>query len=240
MKTVMLDYASKEFTVTEEGYALIRALIQQHQLCDKCRQPIDEDTHRLVGKNLCLACLLTHQPDLTFVGIEQEHDDGETTYSYVDTDGIVYTSRSDYSEQAKKDIYSSILRAGFPVPEVYKPFKAEEAVKLNRSDWTIYGKLTASVIVLDYHEYYGQRLRATFLSYKGSQVVELTKRNSTQKQLFERAHAVVESTKHGSYYHLDGYELSQRFDSTLYPLIAQMEAAVYDVQRQFAQGGSAK
>src|SRR5438046_691722 len=117
LKSVYLDYSSKEFYVTQDGYDAIRVLIQQHQLCGKCRQPIDPEEGRiLVGKNLCLPCLLERQSQLTYVGVEQEHEDGDITYGFIDAEGIVHTSRSNYSDGAKEDIYSSIKKAGFSIP----------------------------------------------------------------------------------------------------------------------------
>lgn len=238
MKRVMLDYASKEFSVSEEGYAVIRALITQHQLCDKCRQPIDQADHLLVGKNLCLECLLTKQPRLTFVRPETTDDDGDITYSFLDEESMVYTIKTNSGEDTRKDVFLSIQRAGFPIPESYVPSKGDKTapVRLGRSNWTVYGKLTSSVIVLEYTDSY-PTVRVVFLSYKEGQVVELHKRSLAFKQTFERAKQIIERTKHrqfGSsyYYHPDGYEISQISDSALYPIIAQLEAAVWDVQRQ--------
>lgn len=238
LKSVYLDYSSREFYVSEEGYEAICELIKQHQLCGKCRQPIDEGDHLLVGKNLGLSCLLRKQPELTFIGLVATDTDGDITYAFTDADHVVYTIQANHGDEAKKDIYSSVQRAGFPIPDTYIPFKGDKdkPVQLNRHDWSVYGKLAQSVIVLDYHEYYGDRIRATFLSYKEGEVVELNKRNSTHKQLFERARLVVESTKKGNYYNLNGYEFSTITDATIYPIIAQMESAVYDVQRAFKSG----
>lgn len=233
----MLEYASKEFTITEEGFAIIRALISQHQLCDKCRVPIDQADHLLVGKNLCLACLLKKQPQLTFLGQEETDDDGNITYSFRDTEDMMYTIKTNYSDEARKDVFLSIQRAGFPIPESYVPCKGDKntPIQLGRYNWKIYGKLTSSVIVLEYTDTY-PTVKATFLSYKEGQVVTLHKRNLAFKQTFERAKHIIEKTKHrkfGSdyYYHPDGDEIPQITDTTLYPIIAQLEAAVWEVQR---------
>ncbi len=235
-KSVMLDYSSKEFYVTQDGYDAIKAVIQQHQLCGKCRQPItQEGDHLLVGKNLGLSCLLQQQPQLTFLGPVATNSDGDITYGYTDAENVVYTSQANHSDEARKDVFSSIQRAGFTVPELYVPFKGDKdnPVHLGRSNWTVYGKLHQSVVVLSYKDTY-PTIHIVFLSYKGGQVVELNKRNLAFKQLFARASAIVESTKRGSSYYINGYEQARYGDETLYPIIAQLEAAVWDVQRQFA------
>jgi hypothetical protein len=150
----------------------------------------------------------------------------------------VYTIKTNSDTEARKDVFLSVQRAGFPIPEQYVPCKGDTKtpIPLRHNNWTIYGKLSSSVIVLEYTDTY-PAVKALFLSYKEGQVVALHKRNLAFKQTFERAKQIIEKTKHrqfGSdyYYHPDGYEIHQIHDSTLYPIIAQLEAAVWDVQRQ--------
>jgi hypothetical protein len=239
-KTVMMQYAYNDFLVSEEGFETILELVKQFQVCGTCKTQIDKEQHLLVGKNLCLACLLNHQPKLTFLGpVAVDSTDGDITYGYTDEEGIVYSSKANHSTSAEKDLFASITKAGFTVPEFYVPFKGDKnnPIALGRSNWTVYGKLSDSVIILDYSDT-SPTVKATFLSYREGQVIELNKRNLAFKQMFERAKTAIESTKHrkfGSdyYYDADGHEMSRITDTDLYPIIARFESAVWDVQRQF-------
>src|SRR5690348_4690982 len=102
MKTVMLDYANKDFTVSEEGYTHIRTLIIQYQLCGTCRIPIDQEAHLLVGKNLCLSCVLSKHPHLTFQGLHHIDTDGDHIYAFTDAEGTVYTSEENRDSKPEK------------------------------------------------------------------------------------------------------------------------------------------
>lgn len=229
-RTVMLERVSKDFFVTQEGFEQIRSLITQYQVCKDCGELMDQADHLLIGKNWCLDCVLRNHPQLRFLGPRETDSDGDALYEFVDESGMVFISRANSSTDVQDDVVGALERLGFPVPRRHKPHKWESEVELKQGDWKYYGKLEQSVIVLRYRE---SDLTLEFLSYKDSTSVELTKR-VPYKQLFERARQIVESSRrpNGKYY-INGYEQSQIYEETLFPIIAQLESAVWDVQRQF-------
>lgn len=229
-RTVMLERVSQDFFVTQEGFEQIRALITQYQVCKDCGELMDQADHLLIGKNWCLACVLRKHPQLRFLGPREMDSDGDTLYEFVDESGMVFISRANSSTDVQDDVVGALERLGFPVPRRHKPHKWESEVELKQGDWKYYGKLEQSVIVLRYRE---SDLTLEFLSYKGSTAVELTKR-VPYKQHFERARQIVASSRRpNGKYSINSYEQSQISEETLYPIIAQLESAVWDVQRQF-------
>lgn len=171
-KTVMLDWSSNRFEVTQEGYDLIKQIIANHQVCPLCNNRIDEAEHLLVAKK-CLACILHTSPSLTFVGVQRVDSDGDKIYAFVNEEGITFTSEENSSDRPEEDVAFSIEQAGFTIPTTYKPFKSTDELRLGRSNWKTYGKLSQSVVVLHYFDYYSKgRLEVDFIAYKDGQTVE--------------------------------------------------------------------
>ena len=232
-KTVMLDWSSRRFEVTEEGYNLIREVISRHQICPTCHSLIDQEEHLLVAKK-CLACVLREHPSITFAGLQRVDSDGDKIYAFVNQEGIVLTSEENSSEKPEEDVAFSIEQAGFTIPTTYKPFKSTENLRLGRASWKVYGKLSASVVVLHYYDYYSKgRIEIDYLAYKGGQTIEFNKRTTEHKNMLEKARNLAERTKKGSYYHLNGQQLTQIEDADLFQIIAMLESAVNNEQLAF-------
>jgi hypothetical protein len=226
---VMLEWSSKRFEVTLEGFDLIKQIIAQYQICPRCYKQTDQETHLLVSR-FCLECIITTCPSLTFVGVQGEDYEGRKIYSFTNQDGMIFTSKENSSDKPTQDVAYSITQAGFSVPTKYKPFKSTEEVALDSDSWEIYGKVSQSVVVLHYAK---GRIEADFLAYKKGQTIEFNKRTTEHKNMLEKARVLLERTKKNGYYQANGYSSMDLHDSYLFFVIAQLESAVYDAQLAF-------
>jgi hypothetical protein len=240
MKSVYLNYTSStnEFYVTEEDYwNVIRPLVMKLRICATCKQYYDPDSslpRPCVGLRICLQCFLQKHPQLQLLEVKSVNDAGETTYTFIDQEGQVYTSRENYSSEPSQDISYSLKQHHFVLPERYKPNKASEEIQLSASHFTLYGDLqTASVLVADYVDS-ADKIYVTFLLYKNGGDKELTKRREG-KVLLERAEAMLQRTRlpNGEYL-IDGRRQSKIWEGDIYKVISQMESAVYNISMQFA------
>ncbi len=232
-KTVMLEWSSKKFEVTLEGFDLIKQLIAQHQVCPRCYSQIDQEGHLLVSR-YCLSCIIMANPELTFEGLHAVDDEGRKIYSFTNPEGMTFTSRQNVNDKPTQDVAYSIEQAGFTVPTKYIQFKSNEAFDLERDGWTVYGKLSQSVVVL---HYFGQflkgRIEADFLAYKHGNTIEFNKRTTEHKNMLEKARVLAERTKKNGSYWLNGKQLSYLDESDYFFVVAQLESAVYDAQLAF-------
>ncbi len=240
MKSVYLNWTSTtyEFYVSDEDYwNAIRPLVMQLRICATCKQYYDlaaDPPRPCVGLRICLQCFLKKYLGLQFLEVKSVNDVGETTYTFIDQEGAVYTSRENYSDKPSSDIGYTLRQHAFTLPEQYKPPKATEEILLDASHFTVYGDLqTASVLVADYADS-ADKQYITFLLYKHDGYKELTKRREG-KVLLERATAMLERTKlPNGYYLIDGHERSRIWESDIYKIISQMESAMYNISLQFA------
>jgi len=165
--------------------------------------------------------------------------EGEPTYWFVDENGYVFLAVAGLSTEAERSIYHTLQHWDFPVPTDYVGPKGE--TKLWQSYWNIYGQVNqASVVVIEYSQNYGDRLRVAFLSHKNSVCKELTKKDPEGKRLLKQAREMVEATKDAEgYYHVNGSEVSQLLDTHTYGIISALESAVYNVQLSFTNNNHA-
>jgi len=236
MKSVYLDYASNthEYYLETQGYDQVRTLVMKLRICATCKLPYDIDKERpCVGLRICLSCFLKKHPNLKFLEVQTVNSEQEYTYAFLDEAGNVYTSQENYTDTPGKDIAYTLKQHQFTPPAQYKPLKSTDLIRLHPSHFTVYGDLhSASVIVVDYNDYY-DKVHVAFLLYKHAGHKELTKRGEG-KVLWEKAQTMLERTKRGSYYLINGHEQSRIWESDIYRLISQMESAVYDISMQFA------
>ncbi|GHO98364.1 hypothetical protein KSF_084120 [Reticulibacter mediterranei] len=228
------DY--NEYYVTQDDYEnALRPLVMKLRICGTCWQHYDTDANPprpCVSRRICMQCMLAKHEGLRFLEAKSVNDDGEITYAFINEAGEVFTSRENYDGDISKDITYSLKQNGFTAPEQHKPLRADQEVRLHASHFTIYGDLNhSSVVVADYNDSW-EKLHITFLLYKYAGYKELTKRGEG-KILYEKAEAILQRTKRGSYYYIDGRQQSRIWDSDIYPLIAKMESAVYDLSLEF-------
>ncbi len=218
---------SHPIVVSDEGYAAIVTLIQQHRVCTNgCAFSAQNP---MVAENLCLSCLLNKQAYLTFVGpIGEPNEEGDQQFKFVNDRGYVYLTSTRYSNEAQQDSYQTLLHWDFPVPTVYQPPRGE-AVQLYPNTWSIYGNLQASVVVIE--KYYDEKHTVTFLSYKNGQYRELTKRDAEMKRLMDQATDILEESKGEDGFYKYGESSSRQIrDWWIYEVVSQIAAAVYDVK----------
>jgi hypothetical protein len=222
-KTVMLDWGSRKFEVTDAGYDLIKQIIREHQMCPGCHNHIDDAEHLLVCKR-CLACVLADNPSLTFIGFDRENEDGNRIYLFRNERGITLTSTQNHGDNPQEDVAYSIEQAGFVIPSKYKPFKSDEEIFLSRDSWRVYGKLDQSVVVLHYKENTNRgRLEVDFLAYKSSNTIPFNRRTTEHQNILDKARMLAERKKiHTS-------------DASLFTIIAQLESVNYDAQLAFLE-----
>jgi hypothetical protein len=106
---------------------------------------------------------------------------------------------------------------------------------------TLFGHVdTASVIVLSFEKKSSETVKGQFLLYNDGTHKELAKRGE-HKSLFTRAQALLGATKdEAGYYHLpSGTTTSALYEEDSYPIISQLESAMFDVMCQFQQPRSA-
>lgn len=223
---VMLGWSSIEFYVSDEGLERIKTVIAENQICPKCKNRID-DLRLLVGKR-CIECVVM-ETGLTLIGLKEVNKDGYRVYEFTDDKGISFTSTENRSDTPQEDTALSIEKAGFTVPASYKPFKATEQVDLDRSYWKIYGKLTNSVVILHYRDYYG-KVTADFVAYKHGNTIEFNRRTTEHKTMLEKARSLAMRTKRDRNYYIDGEATEVLYDNHLLTIISQLESVMYDAQ----------
>jgi hypothetical protein len=127
-----------------------------------------------------------------------------------------------------KDNYTTLRHYGFPVPETYAK-EGKERV-LQHIYWKMHGNFTENtVIVIEFSEY----LQLAFLSHKDGSLVEINRRKTVFKKLFQRAKERAESTKDADgEYHI-GNNTSRRLDDTdLYILISDILTEEHNASHQ--------
>ncbi len=233
MKSVYLDYPSNEYYVDDVGFAAIFQLVKAHQLCQKEKHPFSEE-NPCVGRNLCLQHLLQNHRSLTFLDVMRTDLYGRKIYRYLDKAGYIFTSTEDSSDDASKDLDESLNYHGF-VPPKTVTFR-DRTVEYNDYYATLFGNVnTASVIVMSFDKRGSETVKGQFLLYNDGTHKELAKRGE-HKQLFTRSQALLEATKdtEGTYHLPNGSTTTLLTDEDCYPLISQLESAMFDVIRKIA------
>jgi hypothetical protein len=238
-KTICLDgWHGHPITISEEGYEALTALVAEYRVCSWCGVSYETQgqmPNPMVVENRCLGCVVQKHQNLTFVGILGEPDmDGYQRFIFLDSMGYVYVTSTRSGDEPQRDTYQTLVYWGFPVPGVYTPRGGEE-VKLYPSSWSIYGDVQhGSVVVIE--RSYDQKHSCTFLSSKGGEFRELTKRDSEIRALLDQAIAIVEESKdEAGWYHFGGYQTKYRRDSAVYMVVSQIASAVENVKRRLSQ-----
>lgn len=217
--------------IGEESVDTVLEIIKQHQICQKCRTSVHQAGHDLVGR-YCLQCVLDEQPTLTYMGYDHTDTDNRPVYRFRSEDGSIYTSTAGLTEKPSEDVALALREAGFTLPTTFTPFKATHEEALSDHYWKYYGKITNSVLVLEYHDKYTRGgVYAVFLAYKQGETVEFSKRTTLYKNLMDKATKAAERTKRHGVYNITGQRNVVRLtDEVLYAVVSMLESAIYDAQ----------
>src|SRR2546421_6003925 len=231
MNYVYLESKYNEFYLSDEAYAQVVAIVQANKYCMfdfRNRHPYTKE-NPCVGKNICVEHLLQKQRNLTRLDVVGTNTD-RPVYYFTDTQGYVYTSIEDSSDEARMDMLETLSFYGFTPPKTVE--SRGKMVDFYSHYATLHGDLrSASVIVLSYQQS-SEKVKGLFLLYKGGQAVELHKRGD-HKTLYTKAEELVEATKDASNeYHIGGTSHYGRYESATYEVISQLESALYDVTRK--------
>src|SRR5258708_29567751 len=236
VKHVFLDHKGNEFTVTDEAYTKIEAIVRAHRLCRFCQKPFTAD-RPMVARNKCLPCYLrSHSHEgLHYTGQHHSGAPDSETYLFLDPQGYVYLSEAsaEDSNSAYKSVCDTLLYWGFMVPETVTRNGTER--RLDRSSWSIYGDFQHHpVIVVKYHEYYGDHLETAFFVYKDKLAVEVNKRQKAVQQLFRQARQQLEATRDGSgAYHIGNDWTTYHIEEGhLYPIISELLSQQLHIPKQ--------
>jgi hypothetical protein len=230
MKHIRLD-DYHEYVVSDAVYPQIVALVEANLVCRTCEKAYTQDRPQVV-LNTCVACFLRREQHqhLTYVGVL------DTAYGihhkFVDPNGYIYVSYIS-SEKADRSNYYTIKHYGFPVPTSYNRDGNDH--RLDPYYWYIHGDFkTNAVIVIDYHESYGDHLHVAFIVSKDESMVEINRRKGDIQKLFKRARAKAEASKDakGAYHLHDDITTYQLYDSHLYAIISEMLSSEYNQQKQ--------
>src|SRR5207302_551794 len=118
MNYVYLESKYNEFYLNDEAYAQIVAIVQANKYCMydyRDRHPYTKD-NPCVGKNICLEHLLQKQRNLTRLDVVGTNAD-RPVYYFTDTQGYVYTSIEDSSDEARMDMLETLSFYGFIPPK---------------------------------------------------------------------------------------------------------------------------
>src|SRR5437764_9054241 len=193
MNYVYLESKYNEFYLNDEAYAQIVAIVQANKSCMfdyRDRHPFTAE-NPCVGKNICLEHVLQKQRTLTYLNVVGSNAD-RPVYYFVDTQGYVYTSIEDSSDEARKDVLETLSYYGFTPPKTVE--SRGKTVDFYSHYATLHGDLrSASVIVLSY-QHSQEKVKALFLLYTRAYAIQLHKRGD-HKSLYTRAEERVEATK---------------------------------------------
>ena len=235
MNYVYLESKYNEFYLNDEAYAQVVAIVQANKYCMydyRDRHPYTKE-NPCVGKNICLEHLLQKQRNLTSLNVVGTNAD-RPVYYFTDTQGYVYTSIEDSSDEARMDMLETLSFYGFTPPKTVE--SRGKMVDFYSHYATLHGDLrSASVIVLSYQQS-SEKVKGLFLLYKGGHAVALQKRGD-HKSLYTKAEELVEATKDANNeYHIGGTSHYGCYESDTYEVISQLESALYDVTRKLQNG----
>src|SRR5207237_4559481 len=227
MNYVYLESKYNEFYLSDEAYAQVVAIVKANKHCMydyRDRHPYTKE-NPCVGKNICLEHLLQKQRNLTRLDAVGSNAD-RPMYYIVDTQGYVYTSIEDSSDEARKDVLETLSFYGFTPPKTVE--SRGKMVDFYSHYATLHGDLrTASVIVLSYQQS-SEKVKGLFLLYKGGQAVELHKRGD-HKTLYAKDEELVEATKDANNeYNIGGTSHYGRYESDNYEVISQLGSGGLD------------
>src|SRR5579863_901204 len=185
MSTVYLD---SKYTVSDEAYAQIVAIVKANKLCIYHYRERHRYTpeNPCVGREICLEHFLARHPNLTRLDKIEVNPDS-TMYYFIDSQGYVYTSTEDSTtaEDVKRDTLATLTYYGYTTPDTVET--RGKAVEFYAYYATLHGDLlTASVIVLSYH-HASEKVKGSFLLYKNGDPVDLKQR----RDLYTKASVLV-------------------------------------------------
>jgi len=223
MKEIYLNYPYLPTVITDEAYAMIVQIVEENRICQHCKGRYT-DTNLRVLLNKCLGCFLESHPTiLTFAGLLSDEIYDYERYKFLDQQGNAWVSYSNSYNRVVKDNYTTLRHHGFPVPETYAK-EGKERV-LQHIYWKMHGNFTENaVIVIEFSEH----LQLAFLSYKDGSLVEIHRRKTVFKKLFQRAKERAESTKDiNGEYHIGNNSSHRLNDSDLYTLLSEILTEEY-------------
>jgi len=227
MKTIYFENAhSQPITVSDDGYELIKQLIETSKACSSCGFHYDAANPE-VARNLCLVCFLGDKRNipLEYVGSYTN----KTTYNeylyytFMAPDGHMWeSSPTSYHNEARESARTTLAYWDFILPGSVVIDGVERFLS---PEWSIYGDVREPVVVA-VNTRHDSGKSFVFLLYKDDQPRELNKRKGEIRKLFAEARKRLEATKDAKgYYHpSDGWEFSHEvYDSNLYEFIVQIE-----------------
>ena len=222
MRYVSLDFTSPGYAVSEEGFEQIRALLQSYRICQHC-EATPMEGNPIVGKNICLVCMQNKHSDLTYDGLYQADSHGRMQYAFLDAEGYIHLSTANLSDQPVRDLRLTLEHWHFTLPVEYD--YQDQTLQFDNADWNLYGDpRTSSVIVAE--KPYNRKLKFVFLLYREGGYKELTKRDKAGKSLLA---GTKETLKRAN------SESSSIEEEDIYSVVAQMENAIYNVEKAFVE-----
>lgn len=200
---VSLCWQSDAYTVSDEGYQKIEAIIKEYATCHRCEQLYTAERPNVAG-NICLTCFLQHSGrnhGLTYVGPGETRADGYPSYLFIDRTGRIYISDPgpSRSEDARESYTDTLKYWSFRVPEYIE--KNGQRIEIKGAYWSIYGDPRKSVVITHVWDTYPDKAEAFYLVSKTAKMTQINKRKASHRALFVEARKRLEATKkNGKYY----------------------------------------
>lgn len=227
-----LTIEGETFVIPETTFTQIQKLARTHRVCRVCEKAFDEKDNPMVSESVCLTCFTKENESLNLTPIPFTDETGGKTYRFLDTEGYVYTtSPMSDSVEAYENISLTLAYWGFPNVDTVE--LEGKPVELDPIDATIYGDLRNNSVVVLSKRKKGGRLEVTFLCYREGNCVYLDKAKGHTRKIWREAESQYLSTRdaRGRYHYKDRIA-RQPFLSDEYCLLADLESARYDQQRQ--------
>ncbi len=223
-QSISLRWRSNAYTVSDEGYKKIDALIKAYATCHRCEQYYTDEASNIAG-NLCLECFYewsSRNSDLTYIGPEEPNQDGTPEYRFLDQRGIVYVSLPGpgHEETARESYAETLKYWSFPVRQYIE--KDGRHIETRSGRWNIYGNPRKGIVIAHVWETYPDKADALFLLSKTGNVTQINKRKASHRQLFIEAKKRLEASKKNGQYFIDGEGYNYIHEWHEYCMIAHM------------------
>jgi hypothetical protein len=215
-KSVYMGSSYYQITVSPEGYRQIWELVQRLKVCEVCNEYYSEENPNVAG-NMCLRCLLSDHPGLSFMGrlnpeATAEQEENPAFLFLSKKDGHTYTSKAGPGVQAtvSEDQALTLKYWRFPIPTQGR--WNGETVELSESGWYIYGDVRTDDLLLI------EKGNFLFLVQRNGEALQITRRSSKHRFLLDAIRADLEATRRPPYndYFFDGEEHPRVLDLHVY------------------------
>ncbi|GCE32233.1 hypothetical protein KDA_77170 [Dictyobacter alpinus] len=198
---ISLRWQSDAFTVSDEGYEKIQALIKEYATCHRCEQHYTVQSPNVAG-NVCLACFLAHHHSLTYVGAGETGDDGIPQYLFLDNAGHIHAADPgpSRSEDGREDYIQTLIYWGFPIPDQIEKAGQSQKIETKSGRWSIYGDPHRSTVIVHVWDTYPDKAEAYFLVSKAGKLAQVNKRKASHRQLLATARKRIDATKRTTKY----------------------------------------